>query len=97
MVCRRLRGKIVNLLLSKGMNASYDEQHAIGKRYRRHDEAGTPFCVTVDGRQFNDQVVTVRDRDTMAQERVAIDKLDAHLQEKFSVKSSCLDRGALAC
>ena len=77
--------KIVNSLLSKGMNASYDEQHAIGKRYRRHDEAGTPFCVTVDGETLNDQAVTVRDRDTMAQERVAIDKLDAYLQEKLSV------------
>ena len=42
------------------MNASYGEQHAIGKRYRRHDEAGTPFCVTVDGETLND--AAVRDR-----------------------------------
>ena len=77
--------KVVNSLLSKGMNARYDEQHAIGKRYRRHDEAGTPFCVTVDGDTLTDQAVTVRDRDSMAQERIAIDKVDTYLEEKLSV------------
>ena len=53
-----------------GINVQYDEQHAIGKRYRRHDEIGTPYCLTVDGQSKEDGTVTVRDRDTMRQERV---------------------------
>ena len=55
----------------------YDETQSIGKRYRRQDEIGTPYCVTVDFETLNDQAVTVRDRDTMKQERVAIAELDA--------------------
>jgi glycyl-tRNA synthetase len=53
----------------------YDESGAIGRRYRRQDEVGTPYCVTVDGQTLEDGTVTVRDRDSLAQERVAADRL----------------------
>ena len=53
----------------------YDESGAIGRRYRRQDEVGTPFCLTVDGQTIQDQTVTVRDRDTLTQERVAADRV----------------------
>ncbi|HCR81790.1 MAG TPA: glycine--tRNA ligase, partial [Candidatus Pacebacteria bacterium] len=61
----------------------YDETASIGKRYRRQDEIGTPFCVTYDFDSLNDQAVTVRDRDTMAQERVAISELVSYLKSQF--------------
>ena len=54
-----------------------------GKRYRRQDEIGTPFCVTYDFDSEEDHCVTVRDRDTMEQERIAIDELDAYFAKKF--------------
>lgn len=69
--------------LSKNLVCEYDETQSIGKRYRRQDEIGTPYCVTVDFDSLEDKEVTVRDRDTMKQERIAIAKLDAHLKEKF--------------
>jgi len=65
---------LVNSFMKAGINARYDEQHAIGKRYRRHDEVGTPYCLTVDGESKDDNCVTIRDRDTMQQERIPIDK-----------------------
>ena len=55
--------------------ASTTPKQAIGKRYARMDEIGTPFCVTIDGETLKDQTVTVRDRDTMSQERIALDKV----------------------
>ena len=55
----------------------------IGRRYRRQDEIGTPFCVTVDFDTLDDKAVTVRDRDTMNQDRVAIDQLLAYLRERL--------------
>ena len=69
----------------KGINAKYDEQHSIGKRYRRHDEAGTPYCITIDGQTKEDNTVTIRNRDTMAQERVSSDNVINHIQEKLSL------------
>lgn len=62
----------------------YDETQSIGKRYRRQDEIGTPFCVTVDFDSLEDKAVTVRDRDTMKQERVPMDELSNYLKEKLS-------------
>ncbi|MDU6640779.1 MAG: His/Gly/Thr/Pro-type tRNA ligase C-terminal domain-containing protein, partial [Alloscardovia omnicolens] len=56
-------------------NIDYDESGAIGRRYRREDEIGTPLCVTVDFDTIDDNAVTIRERDTMAQERVALDKV----------------------
>lgn len=61
----------------------YDETQSIGKRYRRQDEIGTPYCVTYDFDTLNDQAVTVRDRDTMQQERVKIEELEATLAAKL--------------
>jgi glycyl-tRNA synthetase len=63
----------------------YDETQAIGRRYRRQDELGTPFCVTVDFDTLNDQAVTVRDRDSMAQDRVPIADLVDHLRPRLDV------------
>ncbi len=57
-----------------GIRVQYDEQHAVGKRYRRHDEVGTPFCLTVDGQTRTDGTLTVRYRDSMRQERIAADQ-----------------------
>ena len=62
--------------LKKHFNVFYDEKGAVGRRYRRQDEAGTPFCITVDTDTMTDQTVTVRDRDTLEQWRVKIDDLD---------------------
>ena len=61
----------------------YDETQSIGKRYRRQDEIGTPYCVTVDFDSLNDKAVTIRDRDTMKQERVAIDELETWFAQKL--------------
>ena len=60
----------------------YEEKDAIGKRYRRMDAIGTPFCITVDHQTLEDNTVTLRDRDTMKQERVSIDQLKAVVSEK---------------
>lgn len=62
--------ELVKAFSSAGINAKYDEQHAIGKRYARHDEIGTPYCLTVDGQTLEDGTVTIRDRDTTNQERI---------------------------
>ena len=61
----------------------FDDAQAIGRRYRRQDEIGTPFCVTVDFDTLTDQAVTVRDRDTMAQERVGLDAVERYLAERL--------------
>ncbi|MBP9732307.1 MAG: glycine--tRNA ligase [Candidatus Magasanikbacteria bacterium] len=68
--------------LLKHFRSDYDESGSVGKRYRRHDEIGTPFCVTVDYESKDDNCVTVRERDTMEQERIAIDKLVDYLKVK---------------
>ncbi len=65
-----------------GLRTVYDDTGAIGKLYRRQDEVGTPFCITVDFQSLDDQTVTVRDRDTMGQERVGIAELGAALRAK---------------
>ena len=69
--------------LSKYFMVDYDDTGSIGKRYRRQDEIGTPFCVTYDFDSEEDGAVTVRDRDTMQQERIKIDELDAYFEKKF--------------
>jgi len=70
--------------LSLYFTLQYDEASSIGRRYRRQDEIGTPYCVTVDFETANDKSVTVRDRDTMQQERIKIDSLLAYFKEKFT-------------
>ena len=66
-----------------GLAAFYDEKGAVGRRYRRQDEAGTPFCVTVDGQTLEDQTVTIRDRDTLDQTRIKADEVLAFVREKL--------------
>ncbi|MCA9516346.1 MAG: glycine--tRNA ligase, partial [Myxococcales bacterium] len=68
-----LARKVVDAFFRRGINAKYDEQHSIGKRYRRHDEIGTPWCLTIDPQSLEDGTITIRDRDTMEQRRIAID------------------------
>lgn len=68
-------------------NVLYDEKDAVGKRYRRQDAAGTPFCITVDHQSLEDQTVTIRHRDTMEQERVAIKDLSEKLKDSISFKT----------
>jgi glycyl-tRNA synthetase len=65
--------------LRQHWNVDFDDAGAIGRRYRRQDEIGTPFCVTVDFDTLDDQAVTVRERDTMAQERIPLEKLEGYL------------------
>ncbi|MDR2091459.1 MAG: glycine--tRNA ligase [Clostridiales bacterium] len=69
--------------LSKKYSCAYDDAGSIGKRYRRQDEIGTPYCITVDFETLEDGAVTVRDRDTMAQERIKLEDLDAYLTKKL--------------
>ncbi|TCO50869.1 glycine--tRNA ligase [Actinocrispum wychmicini] len=69
--------------LRRNWNTDFDDAGAIGRRYRRQDEIGTPFCVTVDFDSLNDQAVTVRERDSMTQERISIDKLEAYLSAQL--------------
>jgi len=71
--------------LRKGFPVDYDETGSIGKRYRRQDEVGTPFCITVDGDSIKDGTVTVRDRDTLVQERIPADRLTTYLSEKLAL------------
>jgi glycyl-tRNA synthetase len=69
--------------LRKRWSAFYDDGGSIGRRYRRQDEAGTPFCLTIDGESVSERTVTVRDRDSMRQDRVAIDRLEEWLAERI--------------
>ena len=69
--------------LSKRYMCEIDDAGSIGKRYRREDEIGTPYCVTIDFETENDDSVTIRDRDTMKQERIKISELENWLDEKL--------------
>jgi glycyl-tRNA synthetase len=73
------KARDVAVTLRRHWNIDFDDAGAIGRRYRRQDEIGTPFCVTVDFDTLNDHAVTVRERDTMSQDRVAIDQLETYL------------------
>jgi glycyl-tRNA synthetase len=77
------RARDVAAGLRKHWNADFDDASAIGRRYRRQDEIGTPYCVTVDFETLQDQAVTVRERDSMRQERVGIDALVSYLAERL--------------
>jgi glycyl-tRNA synthetase len=70
--------------LKKSIVTVYDDTAAIGKLYRRQDEVGTPFCVTIDVQSLDDKQVTVRERDSMAQERISIDRLKEYLNNKLT-------------
>ena len=73
--CSALGGKIM-----------YDDTASIGRLYRRQDEIGTPFCITVDVDSLSDKKVTVRDRDSMKQDRISVNKVKEYLEEKFNEK-----------
>ncbi|WP_138443720.1 glycine--tRNA ligase [Sinomonas susongensis] len=70
--------------LRKHWNIDFDDAGAIGRRYRRQDEVGTPFCITVDFDTLEDHAVTIRERDTMSQERVSLDKVQGYLFERLT-------------
>jgi glycyl-tRNA synthetase len=76
--------EIINRLKFE-FNCQYDEKDSIGKRYRRQDAIGTPYCITIDHQTLEDNCVTIRHRDTMAQERVSIDALESIVAEKVSI------------
>ena len=69
--------------LCRHYNVQFDDAGSIGKRYRRQDEIGTPFCVTVDFDTLEDGCVTIRHRDSMEQERISIDQLLPYFEDKF--------------
>ncbi len=69
--------------LRKNWNVDYDDSGAIGRRYRRQDEIGTPFCITVDFDSLEDKAVTIRERDSMAQERIPLEKVSGYLFERL--------------
>lgn len=77
------KAKEVYKLLSNEFSIMYDDTGSIGKRYRRQDEIGTPYCITIDYDTLDDDTVTLRDRDSMGQERVRIDKIMETLNKKF--------------
>lgn len=68
-------------------NCQYDEKDSIGKRYRRQDAIGTPFCITIDHQSLEDKTVTIRHRDSMTQERVSIDAVAGIIGEAVNMKS----------
>ncbi len=76
--------KEIYLDLKKNFNVFYDEKGAVGRRYRRQDEAGTPFCITVDGQTLDDGTVTIRDRDTLEQSRIHRDEVRDVVHERIN-------------
>jgi glycyl-tRNA synthetase len=82
--------EIVKSLRRAGLNVSYDEQQSIGKRYARHDEIGTPYCLTVDMQSLEDNTVTIRDRDTATQQRIKIEDALRIIQDRINAEpASC--------
>ena len=73
--------------LQLDFNCQYDEKDAIGKRYRRQDAIGTPYCVTIDHQTLEDNTVTIRDRDDLSQIRVSIDEVRGKLLETTSMNN----------
>ena len=69
--------------LRKSLKVFYDDKGAVGRRYRRQDEAGTPYCITIDNQTLDDKTVTVRERDSMEQERIAADQLAGYILSKL--------------
>jgi glycyl-tRNA synthetase len=70
--------------LQRHFRVDYDTSGAIGRRYRRQDEVGTPFCITIDGQTLTDSTVTLRDRDTMQQDRIQVDALVGEIQRRIT-------------
>jgi glycyl-tRNA synthetase len=76
--------EIVNEFFRHGINSFYDEKDAIGRRYARQDEVGTPYCLTVDGQTLEDGTVTIRERDTMKQDRIKVAEAVKVVQERLA-------------
>ena len=76
--------KLMGDLRSSGIPSFYDQSGAIGRRYRRQDEIGTPWCITVDGQSTEDGTVTVRDRDSLEQERIGGDQVVNWITDRLS-------------
>jgi glycyl-tRNA synthetase len=77
------KAKALSAELRRNWNVDFDDAGAIGRRYRRQDEIGTPYCVTVDFDTLDDQAVTVRERDSMQQERISLDGITSYFAERF--------------
>ena len=75
----------VYAMLAKEFNCEFDVAGQIGKRYRRQDAIGTPMCITIDFDTLEDETVTIRDRDTMEQQRIKIDELEKFFEDKFVI------------
>ena len=67
--------EVFGALKAAGLNCQFDQQGAIGRRYRRQDEIGTPYCITIDGDTMTDGTVTIRDRDSLKQERIPMNRV----------------------
>ncbi|MDC0204253.1 His/Gly/Thr/Pro-type tRNA ligase C-terminal domain-containing protein, partial [Flavobacteriales bacterium] len=72
-------------ILQIDFNCQYEEKDSIGKRYRRQDAIGTPFCITIDHQTLEDNTITLRDRDTMEQERFSVEKLHSIISDKVTI------------
>jgi glycyl-tRNA synthetase len=81
--------KVVAAFWQAGVNAFYDEKDAVGRRYARQDEAGTPYCLTVDGQTAQDETVTIRERDSMKQERIKIAEAVKVVEQRLAVMQPC--------
>jgi glycyl-tRNA synthetase len=77
------KAKDLAAVLRKNWNVDFDDAGAIGRRYRRQDEVGTPFCITVDFDTLDDDAVTIRERDSMSQDRVGLDAVEAYLAARL--------------
>jgi glycyl-tRNA synthetase len=77
------RAHAIEADLRKAFHVTYDEKGAVGRRYRRQDEIGTPFCITVDGQTIEDGTVTIRDRDSMAQDRIASENVRRYIDDRI--------------
>ena len=87
--------EIVNTLRSAGIFTEYDDSGSIGRRYRRFDEIGTPFCVTIDHQTLEDETVTIRDRDTTRQIRIPIDGLVQAFRELLTTERDISEFGEI--
>ena len=73
--------------LKEEFDVFYDQSGSIGRRYRRMDEIGTPYCLTIDYQTLDDGTITIRERDTMNQSRIHISKIETHLYDLFNLKN----------
>jgi len=80
--------KVIYNNLKLDFSVSYDEKDAVGRRYRRQDAIGTPYCITIDHQTKEDSTITIRDRDTMAQDRIPLKEVESYVKEKVSFNSS---------